>query len=40
MSQIRARWRSILLVRDRGRPLNAMVDEVVANGPRSLWQGT
>jgi hypothetical protein len=25
---IRDRWKSILLVRDRGRPLNAMVDEV------------
>jgi hypothetical protein len=27
MIHIRARWRSILLVRDRGRPLNVMVDE-------------
>ncbi|HEX2098999.1 MAG TPA: hypothetical protein VHF46_08115 [Rubrobacteraceae bacterium] len=36
MIHIRDRWTSILLVRNRGRPLNVMVDEVVADGPRGL----
>lgn len=31
MIHMRARWRSILLAGYRGRPLNVMVDEVVAN---------
>jgi hypothetical protein len=38
MIHMRARWRSVLLVRDRGQPLNAMDDEVVPNGPHGLWQ--
>ena len=32
MIHIRARWRSTLLVGDRGWPPNVMLDEVVANG--------
>jgi hypothetical protein len=39
MIHIRFRWRPVLLVRDRGQPLNAVVDEVVADEPRDLWQG-
>jgi hypothetical protein len=37
MIRIRARWRPILLVRDLGRPLNEMVDEIVADwAPRLI----
>jgi hypothetical protein len=33
MTHIRAQWRCILLVGYRGRPLNVIVDEVVAKRP-------